>query len=100
MKLYYKLALLNSFTRIVIVAGFLIFLPDYIYNVSISHIDARLERKETKVLHIIKKKGMGEFMTAATDSTEGDSTWSDYTLFKENFVSIEPATQELADTII
>jgi signal transduction histidine kinase len=102
MKLYYKLALINSFTRILIVAGFLYFLPDFIYNAAVTHIDSRLEKKETKMLHLIQKKSMGEFIAAATDSTREDSTYSDYTVFKENFVSIEPIKEgeEEGDTIV
>jgi signal transduction histidine kinase len=100
MKLYYKLALINSFTRILIVAGFLIFLPGFIYDAAVKHIDSRLERKEIKVLHLLKKKGMGEFISEATDSTKADSTYSDYTIFKENFISIEPAKEEEGDTIV
>jgi hypothetical protein len=102
MKLYYKLALINSFTRILIVAGFLVFLPGIIYDAAIKHIDSRLEKKEAKMLHLIHSKTMGEFIAEATDSTRADSAYSDYTVFKENFVSIEPIKEgeEEGDTII
>jgi len=100
MKLYYKLALINSFTRILIVAGFLVFLPGLIYDASITHIDTRLEKKKTNMLHLIRNKGMGEFIEEATDSTHGDSAYSDYTIFRENFVSIELVKDFEEDTIV
>jgi signal transduction histidine kinase len=100
MKLYYKLALINSFTRILIVAAFLIFLPDYIFNAAVDHIDGRLTKKENKMLKLIQKKTMGEFIAEASDSTREDSTYSDYTIFKENFVSIEKVKDHEEDTII
>jgi signal transduction histidine kinase len=100
MKLYYKLALINTFTRILIVAGFFVFLPSLIYDASITHIDSRLEKKEAKMLHLIKKKGMTEFIAEASDSTSGDSAYSDYTIFKENFVSIEVVKNFEEDTIV
>lgn len=99
MKLYYKLALINSFTRILILAGFLVFVPNLIYNASVTHIDLRLQKKEAKMLHLIKKKGMGEFIAEATDTTQTDSTYSDYTIFKENYVSIEVVRDFAEDTI-
>jgi len=102
MKLYYKLALINSFTRILIVAGFLIFLPNIIYQAAVKHIDSRLEKKEGKMLRLIHNKTMGEFIAEGTDSTKADSAFSDYTVFKENFVSIEAVKQgeEEGDTIV
>src|SRR5580704_13938238 len=102
MKLYYKLALINSFTRILIIAGFLVFLPGLIYQAAVTHVDSRLEKKETKVMHIINKKGMSEFITFDDpDSTSSsDSTYADYTMFKENFVSLGPVREGERDTIV
>ncbi|HXB12352.1 MAG TPA: HAMP domain-containing sensor histidine kinase [Bacteroidia bacterium] len=101
MKLYYKLALINSFTRILIIAGFLVFLPGLIYQAAITHVDSRLEKKETKVMHIINKKGLSEFIIIDTGATSSsDSTYADYTMFKENFVSLEPVKEDERDTIV
>jgi len=101
MKLYYKLALINSFTRILIIAGFLVFLPGLIYQAAVTHVDSRLTKKESKFMHIINKKGMGEFISESTDTaSSGDSTFADYTIFKENFISLVPVKEAENDTLV
>jgi two-component system sensor histidine kinase ArlS len=93
MRLIYKLTLINAFTRILIVGAFLVFVPGYIYNEAVQQIDSNLEKKESKVLHIISKEGMSKFIAEESDSTYGDSSFADYTIFKENYVSIEKITE-------
>ncbi|HSY76259.1 MAG TPA: HAMP domain-containing sensor histidine kinase [Bacteroidia bacterium] len=95
MKLYYKLTFINAFTRILIIAAFLVFVPSLIYKAAILHTDSNLEKKKTQLFHIIDKKGMGEFM-----QEESDSTYADYTIFKERYVSIERVEDTEQDTII
>ncbi|MGP8216841.1 MAG: sensor histidine kinase [Bacteroidia bacterium] len=95
MKLYYKLTFINAFTRIMIVAAFLVFVPGLIYKTAILHTDSNLEKKKTQLFHIIEKKGMGEFM-----EEESDSTYADYTIFKERYVSIERVEDMEMDTIV
>src|SRR3984957_14086280 len=101
MKLYYKLALINSFTRILIIAGFLVFLPGLIYQAAVTHVDSRLSKKESKIMHIVNKTGMGEFISESTDTASAsDSTYADYTIFKENFISLVPVKEAGNDTIV
>src|SRR4029077_7845287 len=102
MRLIYKLTLINAFTRILIVAAFLVFVPDLIKKAAVTQIDSNLEKKQNKVLHIISKVGMSKFLAEESDSTYGDSSFSDYTIFKENYVSIEkiPGSAMEKDTII
>ncbi len=95
MKLYYKLTFINAFSRILIIAAFLVFVPSLIYKAAILHTDSNLEKKKTQLFHIIEKKGMGEFM-----QEESDSTYADYTIFKERYVSIERVEETEGDTII
>lgn len=95
MKLYYKVTFINAFTRILVIAGFLVFVPNLIYKAAILHTDTNLEKKKTQLFHIIEKKGMGEFM-----QEESDSTYADYTIFKERYVSIERVEDTEADTIL
>jgi signal transduction histidine kinase len=95
MKLYYKVTFINAFTRILIVVAFLVFVPGFIYKAAILHTDTNLEKKKIQLLHIIEKKGMGEFM-----EEESDSTYADYTIFKERYVSIERVEQLEQDTTV
>lgn len=92
MKLYYKLALINTITRMLIAAGFFVFLSGMIRNTAIRHIDNDLRTKEHTMLRLLQKKGLDNFIE--------DSTYADYTIFRENYVSIEPVSSPENDTII
>ncbi|HTA84557.1 MAG TPA: HAMP domain-containing sensor histidine kinase [Bacteroidia bacterium] len=94
MKLYYKVTLINALTRILIVAGFLVFTPGLIYKTAVSHTDARLGKMQAQILHIVNTKGIGEFLQ------EEDSTFADYTVLKEKFISIEKVDSTEKDTIV
>lgn len=95
MKLYYKVSFINAFTRIMIIVAFLEFAPDLIQKAAIVHTDSNLEKKKTQLIHIIDKKGMSEFM-----EEESDSTYADYTIFKERYVSIERVADMGQDTTV
>ncbi len=96
MKLYYKLALINSVTRILIVAAFLVFAPGVIYKAAVTQVDSNLVKKKTKFFdYIVARIGMNEFMSKIA----ADSTYSDYTIFKENYISVEPDKEFREDTI-
>lgn len=96
MKLYYKLALINSVTRILIVAAFLVFAPTLIYKAAVTQVDSNLQKKKTKFFdYIVARVGMNEFMAKIAE----DSSYSDYTIFKENYISVEPGTEFKDDTI-
>jgi len=95
MKLYYKLTLINALSRVTIVAAFLIFVPDLIYTAAIQHTDDLLGKRKTEFIHIMNKMGINQFIRE-----ESDSTYADYTIFKEKYVSIEPAKKAIHDTIV
>jgi two-component system, OmpR family, sensor histidine kinase ArlS len=95
MKLYYKLTLINALSRILIVAAFLIFVPTLIYKASIQHTDDLLTKREAEFIHIMNKMGTNKFIQA-----ESDSTYADYTIFKENYISIEPIKKAIEDTLV
>lgn len=94
MKLYSKITVINALTRILIVAAFLVFTPNLIYTTAVSHTDARLEKMQGQILHIVNTKGIGEFLQ------EEDSTFADYTILKEKFISIEKADSMEKDTFV
>jgi two-component system, OmpR family, sensor histidine kinase ArlS len=95
MKLYYKLTLINALSRVMIVAAFLIFVPDLIYTAAIQHTDDLLGKRKTEFIHIMNKLGINQFIKEETDST-----YADYTIFKEKYVSIEPIKKAISDTIV
>ncbi len=95
MKLYYKLTLINAISRVTIVAAFLIFVPDLIYKAAIQHTDDLLAKRKVEFIHIMDKMGVNQFIRE-----ESDSTYADYTIFKEKYVSIEPAKKIINDTIV
>jgi two-component system, OmpR family, sensor histidine kinase ArlS len=95
MKLYYKLTLINALSRVTIVAAFLIFVPDLIYKAAIQHTDDLLGKRKTEFIHIMNKMGINQFI-----KEEEDSTYADYTIFKEKYVSIEPIKKAISDTIV
>lgn len=95
MKLYYKLTLINAISRIMIVAAFLIFVPDLIYTAAVQHTDDLLGKRKTEFIHIMNKMGINKFI-----QEESDSTYADYTIFKEKYVSIEPIKKAISDTIV
>ena len=95
MKLYYKLTLINALSRVTIVAAFLIFVPDLIYKAAIQHTDELLAKHKVEFIHIMDKIGVNQFI-----QEENDSTYADYTIFKEKYVSIEPAKKVINDTIV
>jgi signal transduction histidine kinase len=94
MKLYYKVTLINAFTRILIVVGFLVFTPGLIYKTAVAHTDARLERMQGQILRIVNTKGIGEFLQ------EEDTTFFDYTVLKEKFIYIQKIDSTARDTIV
>ncbi len=96
MKLYYKLALINSVTRILIVAAFFVFAPGIIYKAAVTQVDSNLEKKKARFFdYIVARIGMNEFMSKIME----DSTYADYTIFKENYISVEPGKTFREDTI-
>lgn len=95
MKLYYKLTLINAISRIMIVAAFLVFVPNLIYKEAIQHTDEHLVKLKSEFMHIMNKMGVNQFILE-----ESDSTYADYTIFKEKYVSIEPSRQAINDTIV
>jgi len=102
MKLYYKVTFINAFTRILIIVAFLVFVPSLIYQAAIKQIDSNLKNKETTIFQRVSNKGMKEFIAEESDSTYGDSSFADYTIFKENYVSIEKIAESAIgkDTIV
>ncbi len=95
MKLYYKLTLINAVSRILIVVAFVLFVPPLIYKAAIQHTDDLLAKREAEFIHIMNKMGTNKFIQA-----ESDSTYADYTIFKENYISIEPIKKAISDTIV
>ena len=69
--------------------------PTLIYKAAIQHTDDLLGKRKTEFIHIMSKMGVNQFI-----QEESDSTYADYTIFKEKYVSIEPIRKAISDTIV
>ncbi len=92
MKLRNKLILFNAISKLLIAGVFIIFIPLLIDRIAINHTDKRLVAMKENVMKTIGKVGLGEFIRE-----EQDSAFASYNIFKEEFISIEPAKEPLKE---
>jgi signal transduction histidine kinase len=85
MRLYTKLALLNTISKALIFAAFVLFVPLVVKEVVLNHTDQRLQVMKERVIAIVKRVGLDTFI-----KSEGDTTFSSYNILKEEFISLEP----------
>jgi signal transduction histidine kinase len=89
MRLYTKLAFLNTISKGIIFTAFVFFLPLMVRQVVLHHTDQRLHIMKERLIGIINRVGINTFI-----KSEGDTTFSSYNILKEDFISLEP----IADT--
>ncbi len=87
MKLYTKLALFNTISKALVFIAFFSFLPIIVKQVVFNHTDERLLVMKERVLGIVNRVGISTFI-----QEEGDSSYSSYNILKEEFISLEPAS--------
>jgi len=85
MKLYTKLTLYNTLSKLVIVLGFILLVPPIIEQIANIHNDAQLVSMKNKALTIVNRVGAKQFM-----EQERDSVFASYNILKEEFISLEP----------
>lgn len=76
-----------------IIAIFVVFVPGLIYKAAENHVDNRLEERKTELFRKMTRMGFLQFIPS-----EEDSTWSDYSIFKQNYSYIERAKNIERDT--
>src|SRR5438105_4219342 len=85
MRLYTKLALVNTISKALIFSAFVLFVPLMVRQVVFHHTDQRLHVMKERLIRIINRVGVNTFI-----KSEGDTTFSSYNILKEEYISLEP----------
>lgn len=85
MKLLTKLTLFITFSKLLIVVLFVLLLPSLVHYVSFRYNNYYLIQQKKKVLDVIDKNSIDYYL-------QGDSSYGSYTMLKEEYISILPAT--------
>lgn len=91
MRLYTKLALLNTISKALILLAFVLFVPLMVRQVVLNHTDERLHVMKDRLVRIIDRVGINTFI-----KSEGDTTFSSYNILKEEFISLEQVSDTTA----
>jgi signal transduction histidine kinase len=86
MRLKVKFAIYNAISKALIIAAFGLLLPVIVERVVYSHIDNRLRANAERAITMVKEGGLDEI------KHEQDCSYADHTIFKEEFIKIEPIT--------
>lgn len=98
MRLKVKFAIYNALSKALIIGAFGLVLPMIIQTVVYNHIDNRLRANAERAIKMVGSGGLDEI------KHEQDCSYADHTIFKEEFIKIEPITDakafNTADSII
>lgn len=93
MKLSSKLILFITGSKIAVVLLFIILLPFLINGIVSEYTNYSLRRQQDKVIRIVQKNGINHYL-------QGDDSYGSYTMLKEEYIALEPATKgQTIDTI-
>lgn len=93
MKLLTKLTLFVTLSKLVIVVLFVLLLPVLVDKIAFQYTNYYLRQQKDKVLRVIDRNGIDYYF-------QGDSSYGSYTMLKEEYISLEPALNEVRDTIL
>jgi signal transduction histidine kinase len=93
MKLRTKLSLYSTLSKLLVLVAFIIIVPIIISMVSTQHTDNRLQNMKDKVVRLVNKVGIKEFL-----QEEQDSIFASYNILKEEYISIE-ATEQVMPSV-
>ena len=91
-KLKNQLALINAFSKVLIIALAVFLIPRLVRTISINEMDNQLIEKLDQVYELIEERGIEEFISA----DEMDMGFGSYNILKEEYISIEGTT----DTVL
>jgi two-component system, OmpR family, sensor histidine kinase ArlS len=92
-KLLSKLTLYITLSKLAIVLLFILLLPRLVNDVAFQYTNYTLQKQKKEVLYEINKNGIDYYF-------QGDSSYGSYTLLKEEYISLEPASRGITrDTI-
>lgn len=93
MKLFTKLTLFITLSKLAIVVLFVLLLPLLVNNVASEYTNYYLREQKKKVLKAINGNGINYYL-------QGEASYGSYTMLKEEYISLEPDTAgTLHDTI-
>ncbi|PSL47356.1 signal transduction histidine kinase [Chitinophaga niastensis] len=93
MKLFTKLTLFITLSKMVIAILFVLLLPFLVEDIAFRYNDYYLKEQRKKVLNVIWKNGIDAYL-------QGEENYGSYTMLKEEYISMEPAGKNnLPDTI-
>ncbi|MBO9729780.1 MAG: HAMP domain-containing histidine kinase [Chitinophaga sp.] len=93
MQLQVKLTLFITLSKMAVAALFILLLPRLIEDIAFKYNDYYLHEQEKKVLLAIRNNGIETYL-------QGEDNYGSYTMLKEEYISLEPATSHYAgDTI-
>jgi signal transduction histidine kinase len=90
MRLKVKFAIYNALSKAIIIGAFGIVLPQIIQTVVYNHIDNRLRANAERAIKMVSSGGLDEI------KHEQDCSYADHSIFKEEFIKIEPITDAKA----
>lgn len=85
MKLFTKLTLFITLSKLAIVILFVWLLPFLVNRIAYQYNDYYLKQQKRKVLNVIGKSGIDAYL-------QGEPGYGSYTMLKEEYISLEPAT--------
>ncbi len=93
MKLFTKLTLFITLSKLAIVVLFVLLLPFLVDRIAEQYNDYYLREQKKKVLAVIGRNGIDAYL-------QGEESYGSYTMLKEEYISLEPAGKIiLPDTI-
>ncbi|MEV4887643.1 HAMP domain-containing histidine kinase [Chitinophaga ginsengisegetis] len=93
MKLFTKLTLFITLSKMAIAILFVLLLPFLVEDIAFRYNDNYLKEQKKKVLSVIWKNGIDAYL-------QGEENYGSYTMLKEEYISMEPAgNSNLPDTI-
>ncbi|HEY1165760.1 MAG TPA: HAMP domain-containing sensor histidine kinase [Chitinophaga sp.] len=84
MKLFTKLTLFITLSKLAIVILFVWLLPFLVNRIAYQYNDYYLKQQKRKVLNVISKSGIDAYL-------QGEPSYGSYTMLKEEYISLEPA---------
>lgn len=85
MRLETKLGLFNGLSKLLLVLLGALLIPPIVQRVAVGHTDQRLRDKKTELLHLINRNGLAAFLRA-----EKSESYADYTILKQEYITITP----------
>ncbi|MBV8252101.1 MAG: HAMP domain-containing histidine kinase [Chitinophaga sp.] len=85
MQLQAKLTLFVTLSKMAVAALFILLLPLLVEDIAFKYNDYYLQEQEKKVLKAIRNNGIETYL-------QGEDTYGSYTMLKEEYISLEPAS--------